>query len=153
MKVTIFITSSGNGQFLDGVNSMSEAILKALDDGLRFNPDDESYLYLKETIEAADEYDKEFWFHGILPNHLNIINDFAKDLQLYDVLLPRCLLSKTKFGKAMIALLEYREFRLVLTGRTWRSMDELHLDFELVSVGSNFHFQKYFLLPKSGTNL
>ncbi|KOH44120.1 hypothetical protein [Sunxiuqinia dokdonensis] len=153
MKVAIFITSSGNGQFLDGVNSMSEAILKKLDNGLRFKPDEESFRYLKESIEAADEYDKELWFHGTLPNHLNIINDFAKDLQLYDSLLPACLLSKTKFGKAMIALLDYGEFRLVLTDRTWRSVNELHLAFELVSIGSDFNFQKYFLLPKSGTNL
>jgi len=147
MKVEIFITSS-DSRYLDYANSMSEAILKTLDNGLRFKPEEKSYTYLKEFIEAKNVYDKEAWFHELLPAHLNIIYDFARDLRICDSLWPNCLLSKTKFGKAMIELLEYGQFRLVLTGRCWISIDELLLDFELVSVGSELYFQKHRLLGK-----
>jgi hypothetical protein len=137
MKVDIFITTPANNKLLDGNRTMSGALLKTLDDALRFEPENQSFRFIKEQVDK--ENDKEAWFHEVFPQHITLIHDFAKKLHRYDSLWPGCLLPKTKFGKALIELLDYGEYRLVLTGRIWRTTDVLSLDFELVLAGHYYN--------------
>ncbi len=139
MKVKIFITASNDGEFLDGADSLGEMLLKTLKEANKQYPEDNNYSYLIEYLEDKNVSDFDAWFHEEFPKHLTIINDFSKELKLYDAVYSDCLMSKTKLGKALIALLSYGEFKLVLTGRTWLAINNLLLDFELVSCGIQFN--------------
>lgn len=146
MKVNIFITSSNNGEFLDGADSLGEMLLKTLKEANKRYPENNNFSYLIEYLETEKVFYFDAWFHEEFPKHLTIINDFSKELNLYDAISAHCLMSKTKMGKALIELLSYGEFKLVLTGKTWWAIDNLLLDFELVSLGIQFNSRKYLKL-------
>ncbi|MBN2747623.1 MAG: hypothetical protein JXR34_12925 [Bacteroidales bacterium] len=143
MKVNIFITASNDGEFLDGVDSLGEMLHKTLKEANKQYPEDNNYSFLIEYLENNKVFDFDAWFHEEFPKHLTIINDFSKEINLYDAIYSDCLMSKTKMGKALIELLSYGDFKLVLTGRAWRTIDSLFLDFELVSCGIQFNPLKY----------
>ena len=143
MEVKIFITASNDGEFLDGADSLGEMLLKTLKEANKQYPEDNNYSYLIEYLEDKRVFDFDMWFHEEFPKHLTIINDFSKELKLYDAVYSNCLMSKTKLGKALIGLLSYGDFKLVLTGRAWLAIDNLLLDFEMVSCGTQFNSRKY----------
>lgn len=142
MKVELFIKASDNGKFLHGAGSLGEILYNTLTNACEKSPDDTQYRYLLDLLGKEEVSDFDVWFYERISKELSMLNNFAKELKLYDILSPACLMSKTKLGKVIINLLEVAELKIVLVARSWYSPDHLFLDFELCSWDYQFEVQQ-----------
>ena len=90
-------------------------------------------LVLKKIKELKGEKHPTCILYDLFSLNVTIDFEFAKDLKLHDNINAQCFTSNTKIGKALIYILSNTGlgYQYILFQKTWKSHDEIDLDFIL----------------------
>jgi small-conductance mechanosensitive channel len=130
--VNISCWTYNGGESLYKGDWFENALLEELKETKKFFADDEKFKLLFEKLEELKETDTPEEILGTLfQDNVTMDFEFAKQLRLFEVITPGCFHSETEVGKALIYLMDFADFSLVLSFRKWTSTDEIFLEFEL----------------------
>jgi hypothetical protein len=131
-QVNIWCWTSNGGQYLYRGDCFENALLEELKKTKEYFANDKKFKLLFAKLEELKGTNTpQDILDTLFQNNVTMDFEFAKQLKLYDVITPDCFYSETEVGKALIYLMDFAEFSLVLYFRKWHATDGISLEFEL----------------------
>lgn len=117
MKIQFYISVANKSKHLYNGKHVSEVVWSHLNEVARIYRDNENFQHL--LAEAKKQRVPEEWLEEEIHRTINLPNEFAQKLHLYDAIYPRSFTPKNKIGEAVIDVMESGDMCLVLYNRTW----------------------------------
>lgn len=108
------------------------ALLEELENSKEYDADNESNKLLFKEIENGNKRcHPQDLLDELFRKNVFIDYDFAKTLNLYDVLSAKCFESNNKIGKAIIKLMDWVGFKFILYSKEFYDKESFTFDFDV----------------------
>lgn len=142
-KVRIYCGAMNEGEFLFRGECFEENIWLELQILNSHSSENEQVkLLVLEVDKFKSNKHPQDILYSIFYNNVTLCFDFAKTLNLFDIIGPGCFYSDTEIGKAMIYLIECAELSFVVEAKYWSSPMELSIDFQASGNDTHLELQK-----------
>ena len=137
-KVNIWPWAHHEKKFLLKGDCFEENLLEQLKEEFEYykdRSDTEGYKYSNLLYAKLEElkdtgYPQDI-LHTLFMEHVTLDFEFARQLNLYDVLRGGCFISESDVGKALIYLICNSQNVFILYQKRWVSAEEISLEFEM----------------------
>lgn len=142
-KVAIYCGAMNEGEFLFRGECFEENLWLELKILNSHSPENEQVkLIFSEVDKFKSNGHPQDILYSIFYNNVTLCFDFAKNLNLFDIIGFGCFSSDTEIGKAMIYLIECAELSFVVEAKYWGSPTELSIDFQTSGNDTHLELQK-----------